>query len=130
MAKKTTLFDKLPRESLLALIHHQGERIALLEAQNAELEARLEKLEAQLAKNSTNSSKPPSSDGLRKPKPKSRREKGKRQSGGQVGHEGKTLEMVATPDEIVRHKVVVCVECQADLSERVHFKLVQNHIER
>jgi hypothetical protein len=91
MSRKTNLFDNLPRESLLALIKHQAERIALLERQNAELEARLEKLEAQLAKNSTNSSKPPSSDGLKKPKPKSRREKGKRKNGGQPGHEGKTL---------------------------------------
>jgi transposase len=128
MPKKTTLFNKLPRESLLALIHHQGERIALLEAQNAELEARLEKLEAQLAKNSTNSSKPPSSDGLKKPKPKSRREKGKRKNGGQTGHEGKTLEMVTTPDEIVRHRVAVCGECQADLSEQEVVRVVKRQV--
>jgi transposase len=119
MPKKTTLFDNLSRESLLAVIDHQAERIALLERQNAELEARLEKLEAQLAKNSTNSSKPPSSDGLKKPKPKSRREKGKRKNGGQPGHEGKTLEMVATPDDIVRHRVETCSQCQADLLIRL-----------
>lgn len=125
MPKKTNIFDSLPRESLLALIKHQGERIALLEAQNAELEARLLKLEAQLAKNSTNSSKPPSSDGLKKPNPKSRREKGKRKSGGQPGHEGKTLEMVATPDNIVRHSVAVCAGCQADLSETQTVRVVK-----
>jgi transposase len=128
MPKKTNLFDNLPRESLLALIKHQGERIALLEAQNAELEARLEKLEAQLAKNSTNSSKPPSSDGLEKPKPKSRREKGKRQTGGQAGHKGKTLEMVASPDDIVRHRVAVCAGCQADLSETQSVRVVKRQV--
>lgn len=45
-------------------------------------EARIQALEDQLAKNSGNSGKPPSSDGLKK-KPRSLREKGKRQSGGQ-----------------------------------------------
>lgn len=128
MPKKPNIFDNLPRESLLALIKHQGERIALLEAQNAELEARLEKLEAHLAKNSTNSSKPPSSDGLKKPNPKSRREKGKRKSGGQPGHEGKTLEMVATPDDIVRHTVAVCAGCQADLSETQTVRVVKRQV--
>lgn len=128
MPKKTNIFDNLPRESLLAVIKHQGERIALLEAQNAELEARLEKLEAQLAKNSTNSSKPPGSDGLKKPKPKSRREKGKRKSGGQPGHEGKTLEMVATPDDIIRHTVAVCAGCQADLSETQTVRVVKRQV--
>ena len=128
MAKKTNLFDNLPRESLLALIKHQSERIALLEAENAELEKRLEKLEAQLAKNSTNSSKPPSSDGLKKPKPKSRREKGKRQSGGQLGHEGHTLEMVSTPDVVVRHDVSVCGECQADLSKQEALRVVKRQV--
>ena len=58
----------MSRENLLALIQHQAERIALLEKQNAELGARVAKLEGQLAKNSSNSSKPPSSDGLKKAK--------------------------------------------------------------
>ena len=70
MPKKIDFFNNLSRENLLAVIDHQAGQIALLEAQNAELKARLEKLEARLAKNSTNSSKPPSSDGLKKPKPK------------------------------------------------------------
>lgn len=116
MSKKIDLFKNLSRENLLAVIEYQAERIALLEAQNADLATRLEKLEAQLAKNSTNSSKPPSSDGIKKPQPKSRREKGKRKSGGQPGHKGKTLEMVATPDEVVVHEVKVCEICQWDLS--------------
>jgi transposase len=99
-----------------------------LEKQNGELEARLEKLEAQLAKNSTNSSKPPSRDGLKKPKPKSRREKGKRKNGGQGGHEGKTLEMVATPDETVRHRVETCCQCQGDLSGTEPLRVVKRQV--
>ena len=128
MPKKLNLFDNLSRESLLAVIEHQRERIAALEAQNATLETRVEKLEARLAKNSTNSSKPPSSDGLKKPKPKSRREKGKRKNGGQVGHEGKTLEMVATPDGIVRHALGVCPDCQADLSPLEPMRVIKRQV--
>ena len=128
MPKKIDLFDNLSRESLLGVIQHQSERIEQLEAQNAELEARLEKLEAQVAKNSTNSSKPPGSDGLKKPKPKSRREKGKRQSGGQPGHEGKTLEMVASPDEVILHPVTTCGDCQADLSDLAALRIVKRQV--
>jgi Family of unknown function (DUF6444) len=57
-------------------------RIAELEAENAVLRARVAELEAQLRGNSRNSSKPPSSDGLGKPAPKSLRGKSGRRSGG------------------------------------------------
>lgn len=79
-------------------------------------EARIQALEDQLAKNSQNSSKPPSSDGLKK-KPRSLREKGKRKSGGQKGHKGKTLKMVSDPDHIEVHGVCLCPRCETDLSE-------------
>lgn len=115
MPKAFNAFETMSRENLLAFIGYQAEQLELLKAQNAKLRARVEKLEAQLAKNSTNSHKPPSSDGLKKPVPKSRREKGKRKSGGQPGHKGETLEMVATPDEVVVHRLTVCASCQHDL---------------
>lgn len=79
-------------------------------------EARLQALEDQLAKNSSNSGKPPSSDGLKK-KPRSLRAKGKRQSGGQKGHKGKTLEMVSEPDHVVHHALSACPQCQTDVRE-------------
>lgn len=82
MVKKFNPFETMSRDNLLAFIQYQAQQIEQLQAQNAALEARLEKLEHRLNKNSSNSSKPPSSDGLKKPNPKSRREKGKRQSGG------------------------------------------------
>ena len=115
MSKEFNAFKHLSREQLLNYIQLQRDQIELLESKVTQLESRLEKLEAQLAKNSTNSSKPPSSDGLKKPKPKSRREKGKRKSGGQVGHPGETLSMVDVADEIVVHSVIVCDHCHQNL---------------
>lgn len=128
MGKKVNLLETAKRETLIALIETQAEQNRLLKVQVAELQARVEKLEAQLAKNSSNSSKPPSSDGLKKPKPKSRREKGKRQSGGQPGHKGKTLKMVATPDAIMCYSVSVCEQCQADLSTEDPVRVVKRQV--
>jgi transposase len=79
------------------------------------LSARVQELEARLAKNSRNSSKPPSSDGYNKPKPKSRRETSTRSSGGQLGHEGHTLKQVAHPDRIMPHVVSSCARCGESL---------------
>ena len=128
MPKKSKPFETMSREDLLALIQYQAERIAVLEKQNAELGARVAKLEGQVAKNSSNSSKPPSSDGWHKPKPKSRRERGKRQSGGQPGHKGETLKMVDTPDESVVHPVTVCRHCQYDLSQTAVQRVVRRQV--
>ena len=76
---------------------------------------RLEKLEDQVAKNSKNSNKPPSSDGLAKGKPKSLRKKTGRRTGGQKGHKGQTLQMTETPDTVVLHAVLACNHCGEDL---------------
>jgi len=67
---------------LLAIIREQRQIIERLSAEIAELKA-------QLAKNSNNSSKPPSSDGLKKPAPKSQREKGERKAADNRGTKGK-----------------------------------------
>ncbi len=106
----------------------QEERIAQLEQENAELRAqlaeayqqitqlaeRLQRVEGQLAKDSHNSSKPPSSDGPRR-KPRSQRHQSEKPPGGQPGHAGCTLMQVANPDEVLRHRPLVCAHCQQPL---------------
>ncbi len=83
-------------------------------------DARIQELENQIAKNSKNSSKPPSTDTPynkpEKPSPKSRRKKTKRQAGGQEGHKGSNLKMVERPDYTKVHKVTTCACCGEDLS--------------
>jgi transposase len=73
-------------------------------------------LEARLAKDSHNSSKPPSSDGLKR-KTKSLRAKSGKKPGGQLGHRGETLRLVATPDEVVEHRPAHCPDCRTPLAE-------------
>ena len=88
------------------------------------LAARLDELERRLGLNSTNSGKPPSSDGLSKPpagKQKRRRtgslrEKSGRKPGGQKGHEGETLRQVAEPDAITDHYPETCPNCGSGLT--------------
>src|SRR5258708_26066427 len=96
-------------------------RIAELEAENATLRervellaAQVEELQARLAEDSHNSGKPPSSDGLRR-KTKSLRKRSGKKAGGQLGHRGETLRLVATPDVVVEHRPAVCATCQASL---------------
>src|SRR5262249_44743907 len=86
---------------------------AALRAQNEELQVRL----AQATRDSHNSSKPPSSDPLGRTRPRSQRRRGGKKSGGQLGHVGQTLHLVATPDEVVEHRPAVCASCQMPLEE-------------
>lgn len=82
------------------------------------LTAKIAELEKRLNKNSKNSSKPPSSDGLSKPpRTTSLRESGKRKSGGQFGHPGETLRQVSNPNEIKTHSLLECPSCQISLSD-------------
>lgn len=78
--------------ALQALVMELLKRVEDLEAENKHLKAIINS-------NSSNSSKPPSSDGLKK-KPALPKGKPKKR-GGQKGHKGKTLEMVKEPDHIV-----------------------------
>jgi len=82
-----------------------------------ELRGEVVELKRRLAQNSRNSSRPPSSDGLSKPPPKSLRRPSGHKPGGQHGHQGGHLEKIAAPDEIIDHVPLVCAGCQADLSD-------------
>lgn len=84
-------------------------RIDALESENTALKAENAELRLRLNQNSQNSHKPPSSDGLSK-KPAFQQSQGKK-TGGQVGHQGKTLSMVANPDAIVVHHAPFCPCC-------------------
>jgi transposase len=104
--------------SVEELLERLAQRDVLIEALSAELGAarvRIAELEARLGQSSRNSSKPPSSDGLAKPAPKSLRKRGARKPGGQDGHPGSTLVPVALPDEVIAHEPGCCRGCGDDL---------------
>ncbi len=112
---------------LEALVASQAALIAQLQARIVEQDgriavqdARIAELEAQVKASSRNSSRPPSSDGFSKPaadpKKRSLRRSFGRKQGGQEGHEGARLGLVA-PDEQVEHPPERCEGCDADLAD-------------
>jgi len=104
-------------EAIIAELRAQNARLL---AQNTALVARIAELERQLGLDSSNSGKPPSSDGLKKKNKEpsrigSLRERSGKKTGGQKGHPGKTLERTETPDAIIDHYPSVCAGCGAPL---------------
>ncbi len=99
--------NPLPSREKIHTAYQQGEEavVVLFEETLSQLVNRIQALENQIAQNSRNSSKPPSSDGLRKPRPRSLRKASGKKSGGQPGHKGHTLRAVKHPDY---EKVHVC----------------------
>ena len=104
-------------------------KIAELEKTVQQQATRIAELEKRLNKNSSNSSKPPSSDGLGKPpRTTSLRENGKRSSGGQAGHKGETLKQVASPDIVKKHTVSTCTDCGCSLRSTPVIGIVKRQV--
>ena len=97
-------------------IEQQQHQIEQQKLQMKQLEAKVHELEARLSKDSSNSGKPPSSDGFKK-KPKSLRSPSSKNPGGQKGRVGKGLARVSNPDTIVTHTPSSCIECGSDLTD-------------
>ncbi len=94
--------------------------ISVLVERIIELEEQVVDLQSRLNKDSHNSGKPPSSDGLKKPqRTKSQRLKSNREAGGQKGHEGETLRAVEKPDKIIRYTPDQCGQCGNSLQNVV-----------
>ncbi len=117
-------------ELLRALVKQLLEKIEQLEAENAELRRRL-------GLDSTNSHKPPSSDGYQKKTvtssdgyqkktvtPGIPKEKGRR-NGGQEGHPGRTLIAVADPDRVEVHRPGQCQCCGRRFTADDPYEVVQ-----
>ena len=93
-------------------------RIEQLQMENKEFKGIIQTLQDQLAKNSRNSSKPPSSEGYGKPRTNSLRKSCGKKNGGQKGHKGHTLEPVENPDYVERYAVKQCRHCHASLEDK------------
>ena len=107
------IFDSLP-ESIRSYIRYLEATIQQQQVRIQQLELRVHELEARLSKDSSNSSKPPGSDGLKK-KTKSLRDKSGKKPGAQQGHVGKGLAQVSSPDLIVTYAPENCRECGLNL---------------
>jgi transposase len=106
--------DELSKDDVITLLLAQEARHA---AEMAALRARIAELERRLGLNSSNSGKPPSSDGLKKPRRTgSLREASGKKPGGQKGHKGETLRQVAEPDATIDHYPGRCSHCGSSLT--------------
>lgn len=107
------LLDETKRdpEKVVDVLLTLWDRCVELEKVCSEQERRLRDLE----RNSSNSSKPPSSDKNnfnKPPKPKSQRKSSGKKPGGQPGHKGSTLEIVNNPDRVIEGKIEVGSQCE------------------
>src|SRR2546425_8823792 len=115
-----TQLSAAQKDELIRMLWPLQQQVLDLTAQVLAMQAQIAQLQGRLNLNSQNSSKPPSSDGLHKPKPKSQRKPGERTSGGQKGHPGRTLSQVAEPDWVLTHAPPeLCEHGQQSMGARV-----------
>ena len=93
------LLDKI--DSLTSVVLQQTATINKLTETISKQQEEITSLREQLNKNSKNSSKPPSSDGFNKPKPKSLRKPSGKNQGTQKGHKGSGFSITQVPDETI-----------------------------
>lgn len=108
----------MTREEARAIILGDPELAVELLVQLTARVAELERQVALLSKDSSNSSKPPSSDGpAAKPRPKPPLKSRRRKRGGQLGHKGKTRQLIPASqvDEIIKVAPQQCKHCGRDL---------------
>lgn len=108
-------------EAQQRVIVAQAAQIEALQAQVAELRRRL-------GLDSSNSSRPPSSDGLAKPPPRSLRGRSGRKPGKQPGAPGAALAQVDRPDEVVEHRPSRCAGCRAGLADAQVVDVVRRQV--
>ncbi|MGB3546668.1 MAG: IS66 family transposase [Saprospiraceae bacterium] len=104
-------------EGLVGEVEHLNGQFKQLSEQYEPLAERIGELEEKLSRNSKNSSKPPSSEGFGKAV-KPQQKQGKRQRGGQAGHQGHNRELYPLErcDEVVEHYPTACKGCGEALS--------------
>jgi transposase len=100
------------------LIAELSVRVAELTARDEQLAARVEQLERRAGRDSSTSSRPPSSDSPyeKRGKDRSLRERGKRRPGRQPGDPGTTMRLVDDPDERCWFPPAACRGCGKDLA--------------
>jgi transposase len=101
---------------LRLLLEAKDAEITALRAELGKLQSQVADLAARLKQDSKNSSRPPSSDGLGKPAPKSLRKKTGRRPGRPKGQPGATMELTGRPDHVIRHEPGCCDGCGKDLA--------------
>lgn len=105
-------YEELAGENARLAAENAQQRVLLEQAL-----ARIGELEARLGMTSKNSGKPPSSDGLAKPAPKSLRKKSGRGPGRPKGQPGTTLRQVDAPDHEITYEPPACCGCGAGLCD-------------
>ncbi|UOA07554.1 DUF6444 domain-containing protein [Methylobacter sp. S3L5C] len=104
-------------EAILALFDKFEAQFKVLAEQLEIQAAAIKEIQAKAAKNSSNSSKPPSSDG-----------DGKKPNGGQPGHKGTTLNPVEIPDEVEVHDKDCCRNCAVSLADVAVLKVEERQV--
>jgi transposase len=103
------------RDELVAGLRVQVAEAGELREQVAQLRREVADLAARVKQNSKNSSRPPSSEGLAKPAPKSLRKPSGRRPGRPKGQPGATMSLIDHPDHVIRHEPGCCGSCGAGL---------------